>query len=381
MFRTGDDEIFALIDRCPHRGGPLSEGIVQGRAVACPLHGWVIELDSGRAEAPDEGCTRTVAVRRDGERILLLLPPTCETERRRRAALGGGMSEAADIRTTCPYCGVGCGLTVASDGTIAGDKEHPANRGLLCSKGAALAETLDDAGRLLYPEIGGIRAGWDEALDLVAGIFSRTIDEHGPDAVALYVSGQFLTEDYYVANKLMKGFIGTANIDTNSRLCMASSVAGHVRAFGEDLVPGIYEDIDEADLVVLVGSNAAWCHPVLYRRLAAAKQARGTKIVVIDPRRTATCDIADLHLAIRPGSDVAVFAALLLHLVGSGACDRDFIGARTTGLAAAVEAARASVPSLAEAARIADVAAERSGAVLSIGSPAPSAPSRSIRRA
>src|SRR3954454_5256498 len=183
---------------------------------------------------------------------------------------------AGSVRTTCPYCGVGCGLTVAADGTIAGDKEHPANRGLLCSKGAALAETLDDTGRLLYPEIGGVRAGWDEALDLVAGMFLRTIDAHGPDSVALYVSGQFLTEDYYVANKLMKGFVGTANIDTNSRLCMASSVAGHVRAFGEDLVPGVYEDIDEADLVVLAGSNAAWCHPVLYRRLAAAKQARGT---------------------------------------------------------------------------------------------------------
>ena len=126
-------------------------------------------------------------------------------------------------------------------------------------------------GRLLYPEIGGVRAGWDEALDLVAGMFRRTIDAHGPDAVALYVSGQFLTEDYYVANKLMKGFIGTANIDTNSRLCMASSVAGHIRAFGEDLVPGVYEDIEEADLVVLVGSNAAWCHPVLYQRLAAAQ--------------------------------------------------------------------------------------------------------------
>jgi assimilatory nitrate reductase catalytic subunit len=275
--------------------------------------------------------------------------------------MGGGMTEAGPVlttvRTTCPYCGVGCGLTVAPDGTISGDNAHPANRGLLCSKGAALAETLDDAGRLLYPEIGGVRAGWDEALDLVAGMFAGTIGRHGPDAVALYVSGQFLTEDYYVANKLMKGFVGTANIDTNSRLCMASSVAGHIRAFGEDVVPGTYEDIEEADLVVLVGSNAAWCHPVLYQRLAAAKQARGTKIVVIDPRRTATCDIADLHLAIRPGSDVALFAALLLHLAESGAVDRDFIGARTTGFAAAIEAARASVPSLTEAARIADVPA------------------------
>src|SRR4051794_699357 len=268
---------------------------------------------------------------------------------------GAASGQITGIRTTCPYCDVGCGLTVAADGTIAGDEEHPANRGRLCSKGAALAETLDDEGRLLYPEIGGIRAGWDEALDLVAGMFARAVAEHGPDAVALYVSGQFLTEDYYVAKKLMKGFVGTANIDTNSRLCMASSIAGHVRAFGEDLVPGVYEDIDEADLVVLAGSNAAWCHPVLYRRLADAKEARGTKIVVIDPRRTATCDIADLHLAVRPGSDVALFAALLLRLVEDGACDLDFIGARTTGFAAAIEAARVSVPSLAEAARIADV--------------------------
>src|SRR5688572_20821387 len=172
------------------------------------------------------------------------------------------------IRTTCPYCGVGCGLTVATDGTIAGDKEHPANHGRLCSKGAALAETLGAAGRLLAPHIDGQPAGWNAALDLVARTFARTIADHGPDAVALYVSGQFLTEDYYVANKLMKGFIGAANIDTNSRLCMASSVAGHIRAFGEDVVPGCYEDIDEADLVVLVGSNAAWCHPVLHQRLA-----------------------------------------------------------------------------------------------------------------
>jgi assimilatory nitrate reductase catalytic subunit len=268
------------------------------------------------------------------------------------------MSEAAGWRTTCPYCGVGCGLRVAADGTIAGDPHHPANRGLLCSKGAALAETLDDRGRLLYPEIGGARAGWDEALDLVAGMFARAIDAHGPEAVALYVSGQFLTEDYYVANKLMKGFIGSANIDTNSRLCMAASVAGHARAFGEDVVPGVYEDIETADLVVLVGSNAAWCHPVLYRRLAAAREAHDTKVVVIDPRRTATCDIADLHLAIRPGTDVALFAALLLYLVESGVCDRDFIGARTSGFVAAVAAARTAVPNLAEAARIADVAAD-----------------------
>ena len=228
----------------------------------------------------------------------------------RGAAVAGSV-----IRTTCPYCGVGCGLRVAADGSVSGDPDHPANRGRLCSKGAALGDTLATDGRLLYPQIGGRNASWDEALDRVAAAFAQTIAEHGPDAVALYVSGQFLTEDYYVANKLMKGFIGSANIDTNSRLCMASSVAGHIRAFGEDIVPGCYDDIEEADLVVLVGSNMAWCHPVLYQRLVAAREARGTKIVVIDPRRTATCEIADLHLALRPGTDVAVFAGLLVQLL------------------------------------------------------------------
>ena len=260
------------------------------------------------------------------------------------------------IRTTCPYCGVGCGLVVAADGSIVGDPDHPANFGRLCSKGAALGETLAPEGRLLHPTVNGREASWDEALDLVAAQFAYTIREHGPDAVALYVSGQFLTEDYYVANKLMKGFVGTANIDTNSRLCMASSVAGHARAFGADIVPGCYEDLEAADLVVLVGSNAAWCHPVLYQRLVAARELRGTRIVVIDPRRTATCDIADLHLALRPGSDVAVFAGLLVHLVESGACDPRWTQDRATGFAEALAAARDTAPSLAAAAEIADAA-------------------------
>ena len=266
------------------------------------------------------------------------------------------MSLEGAVRTTCPYCGVGCGLAVAADGTVAGDADHPANRGRLCSKGAALAETLGAAGRLLRPEIDGRASSWEEALDLVATRFARTIVDNGPDAVALYVSGQFMTEDYYVANKLMKGFIGSANIDTNSRLCMASSVAGHIRAFGEDLVPGYYEDIEEADLVVLVGSNAAWCHPVLYQRLAAAKDERGTKVVVIDPRRTPTCEVADLHLAIRPGSDVAVFAALLVHLVEDGAWNCQWTDAHTSGFVTAVEAARSTAPSLDHAAALAEIA-------------------------
>jgi assimilatory nitrate reductase catalytic subunit len=260
------------------------------------------------------------------------------------------------IRTTCPYCGVGCGLCVSSDGEISGDPEHPANYGRLCSKGAALGETLATDGRLLYPQIGGRNASWDEALDRIASAFAQAVADRGPDAVALYVSGQFLTEDYYVANKLMKGFVGSANIDTNSRLCMASSVAGHMRAFGEDIVPGCYEDIEAADLIVLVGSNTAWCHPVLYQRLVAARQARGTKVVAIDPRRTPTCDIADIHLAIRPGSDVALFTGLLTHLLASGACSDAWTKEFATDFAAAAEVARAATPTVAAAAKICDVA-------------------------
>ncbi|SDZ59732.1 assimilatory nitrate reductase (NADH) alpha subunit apoprotein [Jannaschia faecimaris] len=207
-----------------------------------------------------------------------------------------------------------------------GDPDHPANYGRLCSKGVALGETMSLNDRLLAPRVNGAETGWDDALDLVADRFSSAIAQHGPDAVAFYVSGQLLTEDYYVANKLMKGFIGSANIDTNSRLCMASTVAGHKRAFGTDTVPGTYEDIELADLVVLVGSNLAWCHPVLYQRLAQAKVDRPEmRVVVIDPRRTATCDLADLHLALESGSDVALFNRLLTAIHEGGAVDADYL--------------------------------------------------------
>ncbi|GAC1338124.1 MAG: nitrate reductase [Acetobacteraceae bacterium] len=257
------------------------------------------------------------------------------------------------VRTTCPYCGVGCGVVAQPDGRIVGDTAHPANFGRLCSKGAALAETLDDRLRLRHPMVDGIRADWDTALGRVADTFRATIAAHGSDSVAFYVSGQCLTEDYYVANKLMKGFIGSGNIDTNSRLCMASTVAGHSRAFGADIVPGTYADLDTADLVVLVGSNLAWCHPVLFQRLQAARAARGTRIVVVDPRRTATCEDADLHLQLAPGSDVALFAGLLDHLDRSGAVDRAWVAAHASGLEAAVAAARevdvAAATGLAEA--------------------------------
>ncbi|MFN4057864.1 MAG: molybdopterin-dependent oxidoreductase [Roseinatronobacter sp.] len=254
------------------------------------------------------------------------------------------------IRTTCPYCGVGCGVIAAPDGAggaqIAGDPEHPANYGRLCSKGSALGQTLGLGDRVLTPLIGGRATDWDRALDLVADHFTDAIAQHGPDSVAFYLSGQMLTEDYYVANKLIKGFMGTANLDTNSRLCMASSVAGHKRAFGADTVPGTYEDIEQADLVVLVGSNLAWCHPVLYQRLIAAKAARGTRVVVVDPRRTASCDAADLLLALRPGSDAALFNALLVALADRGAVDRAYVAAHVTGFDAALSEARLSDPAL-----------------------------------
>ena len=228
-----------------------------------------------------------------------------------------------ETRTTCPYCGVGCGVVATPDGhggaAIHGDAAHPANAGRLCSKGTALGETLGNHGRLLYPEIGGQRATWDAALDAVADGFRRAVDQHGPDSVALYVSGQLLTEDYYAANKLAKCVLGTANIDSNSRLCMASAVAAHRRSFGEDLVPGVYEDLELADLVVLVGSNLAWCHPVLHQRLLAARAARpAMRIVVVDPRWTATCEGADQHVPLWPGTDVALFRGLARHVGGDG---------------------------------------------------------------
>lgn len=248
------------------------------------------------------------------------------------------------VRTTCPYCGVGCGVIaqrlVTGTIEISGDADHPANLGRLCSKGTALGETLGTEGRLLQPSIRGEIVDWDRALRHVASEFTRIIGQHGPDSIAFYVSGQLLTEDYYVANKLMKGFIGTANIDTNSRLCMSSAVAGHKRAFGEDLVPVCYEDLALADLIVLVGSNTAWCHPVLFQRMLAAKEHRPqVRIVVIDPRRTATCEFADLHLPVRSGTDVWLFNGLLSYLHRHGATHSEFVRHHTTGLSEALQAA------------------------------------------
>ncbi len=253
---------------------------------------------------------------------------------------------SAAVRTTCPYCGVGCGVLATPDGqggvAVAGDPGHPANFGRLCSKGSALGQTVSLEGRLLAPRVHGNDATWEEALDLIAA----GIRVASPERVAIYGSGQLLTEDYYVANKLMKGFIGAANIDTNSRLCMASSVAGHRRAFGTDTVPGTYEDLEEADLVVLVGSNLAWCHPVLYQRLAAAKAARPEmKVVTVDPRRTATTDLADLHLGLAPDTDVALFNTLLAEIARRGAVDAAYL-AHVTGYDAALASAAAADPAV-----------------------------------
>ncbi len=255
-------------------------------------------------------------------------------------------------KTTCPYCGVGCGVTasVDDDGVVEihGDREHPANYGRLCSKGTALGETTGLEGRLLYPMVDGARVSWDSALATVSQRLRQVIDAHGPDAVAFYVSGQLLTEDYYVANKLMKGFIGSANIDTNSRLCMSSAVAAYKRAFGSDSVPNCYEDLELADLVVLTGSNLAWCHPVLYQRILAAKKARPEmRIVVIDPRRTSTCDGADRHLALRSGSDGLLFSGLLYWLSEQGQADASFVRDHTEGLEETLGLARWYAPSAA----------------------------------
>ncbi|WP_428723914.1 molybdopterin oxidoreductase family protein [Vibrio crassostreae] len=252
------------------------------------------------------------------------------------------------IKSTCAYCGVGCGIEVrpTSSGKleVRGDKDHPSNYGKLCTKGAALGDTVTPIGRLTQPmqrvDNEQQQLPWGEASQLVADKFAQAIKEHGPDSVAFYVSGQLLTEDYYVANKLMKGFIGSANIDSNSRLCMASSVVGHKRAFGTDTVPVCYEDLEQAKVVVITGSNLAWCHPVLFQRLRAAKQANpALKVIVIDPRYTDTCEIADMHLALESGSDVALFNGLLAYLDDNDQLDTDYIEHHTQGFTEAIRSA------------------------------------------
>ncbi len=255
-------------------------------------------------------------------------------------------------KTTCPYCGVGCGVNVevqhktqGSNIKVSGDTEHPANFGRLCIKGSNLADTLGLETRVLNPMLGRKNhrnvTTWDVAIDKIATQFQACIEQYGPESVAFYVSGQLLTEDYYVVNKFVKGYLGTANIDTNSRLCMSSAVAAHKRSFGEDIVPASYEDFEHADMVVLVGSNTAWCHPVLYQRIMQAKsQNPNLFVVVVDPRFTSTCEQADLHLPILPGQDVALFKGLLQYLYQHGYADHEFVESYTEGLQALLEANR-----------------------------------------
>ena len=268
--------------------------------------------------------------------------------------------EKLQVQTTCPYCGVGCGVDISGTqkdiAPVAGMKSHPANFGRLCVKGSALHDTLTHTDRLLHPTMNGQATDWDTALNLVADKIRQVISTHGPEAVAFYGSGQLLTEDYYVANKLMKGFIGSANMDTNSRLCMASAVASYKRSIGSDTVPGCYEDLEQADLLVITGSNAAWAHPILFQRMAAAKKARpDMKVVVIDPRKTATCDIADLHLPIKPGSDTSLFNALLTYLHQQNALDTHFIEQCSENISAALDAASQAAADFSSLADITDV--------------------------
>lgn len=249
-------------------------------------------------------------------------------------------------RSTCSYCGVGCGLLVRKerDGRldVQGDPDHPVNRGQLCSKGLTLAYAMEDQGdRLRHPEMRWSRAHplqrvtWDVAMARAAAVFRSIIERYGPDSVGFYVSGQCLTEEYYLANKLVKGFLGTNNLDTNSRLCMSSAVAAYTKMLGEDSVPICYDDIEEADCFFIAGANPAWCHPILFRRIEARKAAYpDAKVIVADPRRTESCVLADLHLPLRPGSDIHLFNALARILIETGRIDASFIEKHVEGFPA-----------------------------------------------
>jgi assimilatory nitrate reductase catalytic subunit len=263
-----------------------------------------------------------------------------------------------DTRTTCPYCGVGCGVIVSSTGAqitgVRGDADHPANFGRLCTKGSTLALTA-------APHLQHMRAqtplwrpqrgqgwqplGWNAALDKVAQRLADTVTAHGPDAVGIYLSGQLLTEDYYVFNKLAKGLIGTNNVDTNSRLCMSSAVAGYKLSLGADAPPACYDDIGLAQTIFITGSNMAWAHPVLFRRLEDARAANPLmKVIVADPRRTETATTADLHLQLLPGTDVVLHHALLHVMMWEGLTDAAFIKAHTTGFEALRDRVREFTP-------------------------------------
>ena len=255
------------------------------------------------------------------------------------------------IASACPYCGVGCGVLIETDGetitSVRGDPQHPANFGRLCTKGATLhlAAAQADA-RVLYPELretryeARARVSWDEALDHAAMRFATIIQEHGPDSVGFYISGQLLTEDYYVFNKLAKGLVGTNNVDTNSRVCMSSAVTGYKATLGADAPPACYDDLALTDCLFIAGSNTVYAHPIVYRRIEDARKANpNLKVIVVDPRRTDTAREADLHLAILPGTDVALFNAMLHVMLWENLIDSAYIAAHTNGF----DALRATV--------------------------------------
>ncbi|WP_291994201.1 nitrate reductase [Candidatus Accumulibacter sp. ACC003] len=261
------------------------------------------------------------------------------------------------VKSTCCYCGVGCGLLIETDDErivgVRGDPEHPANAGRLCTKGASLHLTARADYRLLHPQLRPQRAlprqrvGWDQALEHAAERFAETIAAHGPDSVAFYISGQLLTEDYYVFNKLAKGLIGTNNVDTNSRLCMSSAVAGYKQTLGADAPPCCYEDIDDSDCLLIAGANPAIAHPIVFRRIEDARAANpDLRIIVVDPRRSETAAIADLHLPLKPGTDIALYMGLLHVMLAEELVDRDYISAHTEGFAALEESVAAYPPAV-----------------------------------
>jgi assimilatory nitrate reductase catalytic subunit len=313
VFRI-EDEIFAIGNRDPFSdANVLSRGIVgdlKGElVVASPIYKQHFSLHTGRCiEDPEVRIPVYEARVEDGTVVV---------------------EPAREVATTCCYCGVGCGVIASSSNntinTVKGDPSHPANHGRLCTKGLSLHKA-DPSFRGLFPEIAGERVTWDAALDHVAAKFRQTIEEHGPDAVAFYISGQLLTEDYYVFNKLAKGLVGTNNVDTNSRLCMASAVAGYKQTLGADAPPACYEDIEAAECVFIAGSNTAWAHPVLYQRM---EQAAPKHVIVVDPRRTETARSATLHLQIKPGTDVALFNGMLRIMKREGWCDLAYIRSHT----------------------------------------------------
>jgi assimilatory nitrate reductase catalytic subunit len=267
-------------------------------------------------------------------------------------------------KSTCPYCGTGCGVLIHHDAGrivgVEGDPAHPANFGRLCTKGATLHLTTTQTGRALYPtrfvrDAAGTRGaaeriGWDVALAEAADRFAAIIAEHGPDAVAFYVSGQLLTEDYFVFNKLARALVGTNNVDSNSRLCMSSAVSAYKRTLGADAPPCSYEDLDHADLVLVAGANPAWAHPIVFRRLTDAREKNPQqRLIVVDPRVTDTAAAADLHLQIEPGTDTFLYGAMLHVLLWEGLTDGRFIAAHTSGFDAAREAVRELTPAVAAA--------------------------------